>query len=144
MLKSEKMTKTYIFLGLAILLIAAGSLIYGINDRLSFIEKSNNYYTIEATVIDYDYKKTGEAAEVIEYTVNKNVYVKTLTKYSNNPKDITDKIVIKYNPANPDDIIYNDSYVMYIIIFFAFIALSISVIIIVKNYLVIKYYETKK
>lgn len=138
---NKSIFKNYIFYGVALLFIASGALIYGINDRISFFEKSSNYISLEANVFDYDYAEDNKAAEVIEYTVNKNVYVKTLDVYTNNPRDIGSKIEIKYNPANPDDIIYNDNYSSYFILLFGFITLSISIIVVVRNYLVLKRFD---
>ena len=135
----KRIAQSYMFFGLATLLIAVGCLIYGFNDRLVYIKKSNTYISTRATVIDYDYHDDGTATEIIEYTINKNVYVKTLSNYSHNPKDINSKITIRYNRANPNEIIYNDSILIYFVILFGFIVLSLSIIIINKNYLILKY-----
>lgn len=57
----------------------------------------------------YDKDKENGIAIIVEYEVKDKVYRATSTNYSSNPKFLGTPVVIKYNPSNPEDIMWESS-----------------------------------
>lgn len=83
----------------------------------------NSYVQAEATVVDHDYITTtddgGTYYDVIEFTVDGRTYTKVALNNGadfREPQNFGEKIVIYYNPDNPDDVLYKvDSHIFMLI-----------------------------
>lgn len=102
---------------LIFLVVGIGLIIYGINSNATLKEKSARFIETQAIVVDYDYNSDGLAAIVVEYEVNGNKYLKTSSSSSSSPKSIGSVVKIKYNPDNPNDMIWNSNEGIFILIF---------------------------
>lgn len=97
-------------IGLLFFVIGIALLIYSYSTITEYKEKDSSYIETTSVVVDYDYDSDGLQAIIVEYTVEGVVYRKTSNTYSNNPKDVGSEVSIKYNPTDPNDMIWtNDS-----------------------------------
>lgn len=63
----------------------------------------------------YDKDKENGIAIIVEYKVGDKVYRATSNNYSSNPQSLGTPVLIKYNPDNPEDIIWESSKLSYIL-----------------------------
>lgn len=127
---------------------------------LSYLKEYDiNYVEIEATIIEYknmsdnttldNHKSLSLKGEflLLRYTYNDKQYEITyeplISDDFNNFKT-GDKTMIKINPSNPKEIIWNSDKTVYIFLFLGIFVLIISIINIYKNILVIKKTKTEE
>lgn len=98
----------------------------------TYKEKDETFVAYEAVVVDYDYDESdGLAAIIVEYEVDGVIYQKTGNSYSSMPKDLGTRVGIKYDPKNPDDIIWekDGTNILLPIISFAFFVSGVYTVI---------------
>ena len=99
-----------ILLSLLFLIIGVGLLVYSFYRIKDYNEKNKIFEETEARVVDHEHQDEDNYAIVVEYTVDGNTYRKTSSTSTNHPKSIGTIVKIKYNPENPEDMIWsNDS-----------------------------------
>ncbi len=99
-----------ILVGLIILIVGICLLVFSISNIKSYNEKNKTYIETVSKVVDYQYNSEREKAAVVEYEVNGVTYEATHNTYSKNPIPRGSKIKLKYNPNDPNDVIWvNDT-----------------------------------
>ena len=85
-------------------------LVLGFITGQQYNKKSKEYIETEAKVVDYAVSNNEEQkntkAIIVEYVVNDKIYRKQSSIYTSNPKPIGEIIKIKYNPDNPNKMIF--------------------------------------
>lgn len=126
--------QTVIF-GILFVIIGIASIIYGVYAFNNRNEKAKNYIDIEASVIDHDSQHDSEGsvtyAPIVEYTVDGKKYKAKSTTYSSSVKPIGSKIYLKYNPTNPNEVIFVGDFgvIIFIIVGGVFIVVGIVIAI---------------
>lgn len=95
-----------ILLSLIFIIVGIILLFISISFIKTYNEKNKTYIAIKSKIVDYKYNDEGLQAIVVEYAVDGQIYQKISDTYSNMPKNIGTEVLIKYNPANPQDIIW--------------------------------------
>lgn len=97
----------------------------------TYNEKDKIYKETNSVVVDYDYDAEGSKAIIVEYTVDGQTYRQQSYSYSSSPAPQGSQVKIKYNPNNPNDIIWvNDSKtIMFPIVGAVFTVVGIIIII---------------
>lgn len=99
-----------ILMGLLCLLVGIGLISFGIKKMNDFKEKNKTYIETIAKVVDYkdDFDSDGDRmqAEIVEYTVNGETYRATSPDSSTDPDALGSEVKIKYNPNNPEEVIW--------------------------------------
>lgn len=97
-------------IGIVVLLIGIGLLVYSFLFNSNYSEKSRNYVETDAEVIGYHNNSEGLQAIVVEYVVDGKQYEKISNSYVDNPLLVGTTVRIKYNKDDPSDMIFvNDS-----------------------------------
>ena len=118
--------------GLLMILIGVGAIIWGVHISSDYFEKKKTYIEITAEVIGFTddgnvndllvqnhFPNDEEYATVVKYVVDGKTYKLADNSYSSTPKHlIGQKVKIKYNPKDPSDAIfkYNFSFVILYIV----------------------------
>lgn len=110
----DNIDKKGLIIGIITLLIGIGLGVYSFFNIKSYNEKNDTYIEAESVVVDYKYDRDTEGNEmraiIVEYEVNGQKYRKESTSFSSITKSIGDKVMIKYDPKNPSNAIWeNDS-----------------------------------
>lgn len=99
-----------ILIGILFSIIGIIMLFISVKNIKSYNEKNDSYIETIADVIDYNYNDEGLKAIIVQYKVEGNYYQKASNTYSTSAKSIGSQINIKYNPEDPNDVIWsNDS-----------------------------------
>jgi len=93
-------------ISLIFIIVGIITLVLSIKHIKNYIEKSQTFVEIISEVINYDYESNDTKAIIVEYTVKGKTYQNKSTTYTNIPPNIGTKMSIKYNPKNPQDIIW--------------------------------------
>ena len=125
-----------ILFSLIFFIIGIVILLFGYKESEKYNEKSKKYIQIDAYVVDYAYSESDEGnttkAIIVEYEVDGKTYRKQSSVYTSNPKSIESVEKIKYNPENPEDIIFEKnetSFVLYLVgAVFTFVGLLLTII----------------
>ena len=102
---STNSTQSFIA-GIIIFILGVFLLVFSFNNIKSYNEKNKTYIETVSEVVDYEYNSDNEKAAVVEYEVNDVIYEATHNTYSTSPLPRGSKIKLKYNPSNPNDIIW--------------------------------------
>ena len=104
----SKQPKTWhnVFMGLIFAIIGIALLCFSVLLIKTYNEKNETFIETTSKVVDYKYNDEGLQAIIVEYVVDGQTYYKISNSYSNMPKSIGTKVLIKYNPYNPQDIIW--------------------------------------
>ncbi len=107
--------KTIVIIGLCLLLIGVGLIVWSGFSFSSYIQKKRNYVKTYAIVVDFEanigfyngyFEEDRTYAPIIEYHVNGKIYTKQIDEYSSPPKYYEgDVILIRYNPKDPNQFI---------------------------------------
>lgn len=96
--------------GLIFVLIGIVGIAFSVKSINTYNEKKESFIETTANVVSYRYDDDGLAAIIVEYYVNEIPYQSISNSYSNMPKSIGSVVSIRYNPSNPNDMIWeNDS-----------------------------------
>lgn len=97
----------------------------------TYNEKDKIYTETDSVVVDYDYNAEGSKAIIVEYTVDGQSYRQQSYSYSSSPAPQGSRVKIKYNPNNPEDIIWasDSKTIMFPIVGAAFTVVGIVIII---------------
>ena len=99
-----------ILISVVFVAVGIGMSIFAINTIKKYNEKNKTYIEVTAIGVDYDYDDDNAASLIVEYTVNGVKYRKASNLYTKPAKPLGKEVKIKYNPKNPNDIIWkNDS-----------------------------------
>ena len=106
--KSAKPLKKWqqILIGVLFTFIGGFMLVVSVNQINDYKKKDKIFTPITATVVGYDTNSDGLQAVIVEYAVGTTIYREKSDTYSNMPKEMGTRIDIKYNPNNPNDIIW--------------------------------------
>lgn len=120
-----------LLLGTIAIVLGIGILFYCIKSFKDYNYKKQTYIETVAYVCDYDFSNNGsEAAIIVRYEVDGTVYHALSDSYSNNPEIIGSPVIIRYNPNNPQDIIWDSnpvSYVLFSILSGIFIIVGVAI-----------------
>ena len=120
-MENEQGFKFATIFGLIFFAIGIILLILGYKLNIDYKEKSNKYIETEGIVVDYKYgtgKSKNTKAIIVEYYVDDIKYRKTSNIYTSNPKKIGSTEIVKYDPKNPKNMIFEkdmDSFILYLI-----------------------------
>lgn len=123
----QKNVKNFIF---PLIFIMFGGLLLFIG--FNSIKSTKDYKKVEATVIDSYFVNNATEKEVkikITYNVNDNKFNTNITKKTDRLPRVGSKMIIKYNPNNPKEIVFDSSvnYISLIIgIVFIFLGLLVT------------------
>lgn len=80
--------------------------------EIVYRQNKKNYPGVEATVIERQYPTSSrdEAYLTVEYEVDGKKYSIKTSETITNPAPVGSKLIIKYNPANPEKVLINDSH----------------------------------
>lgn len=123
---------TMIVVGLILSLIGIGVICLGVYFVSDFIEKKNTYISVAGVVVDYEitggydtdpyddyYDKNIMYAPVVEYEVDGKIYTTVHKVSAGRPEYfIGQKVSLKYNPRNPEDVIFkfnNAFWIMFVV-----------------------------
>ena len=95
-----------ILIGVLFTFIGGFMLVVSVNQINDYKKKDKIFTPITATVVGYDTNSDGLQAVIVEYAVGTTIYREKSDTYSNMPKEMGTRIDIKYNPNNPNDIIW--------------------------------------
>ena len=104
-LKTMKQSHKILF-GLIFTIIGIAILCFASSSINTYNEKNATFTETTSKVVDYKYDDDGLQAIIVEYVVNGRTYQKVSNSYSNMPKSIGTEVSIKYNPNDPQDIIW--------------------------------------
>jgi len=93
-------------------------IIIGYKLNIDYKEKSSRYIETEGTVVEYKYKNDDTKAIIVEYYVDDVKYRKASNVYTSNPKKIGSTEKIKYDPNDPQNIIFeknSESFMLYFV-----------------------------
>lgn len=93
-------------ISLIFIIVGIITLLFSIKSIKNYIEKSQAFVETISEVVNYDYESDDTKAIIVEYMVKGKTYQNKSTTYTNVPPMIGTKIPIKYNPKNPQDIIW--------------------------------------
>jgi uncharacterized protein YxeA len=96
-----------VFLSVLMMLVGLGLFIFSIYRIIDYKEKNKTYIETEATVIEYAERDDDQQAIIVQYEVDGKSYTHTADSSSNHPKSIGSKVKIKYNPENPEQMIWS-------------------------------------
>ncbi len=121
--KKEKTYRTPIY-AVFFILFGATLLTISIKQINTYSYKNNNYIGTEARVIKHTYKNGKVDSSILEYVVGEDYY----TTSSNNKLDCIKSygsvVNIKYNPNNPEEIIFSDRSINIVLPIMAIVILS--------------------
>ena len=95
-----------VLIGVLFTFIGGFLLVFSVNQIKDYKEKDKTYKPISATVVAYDTNSDGLQAVIVEYAVGTTIYREKSDVYSNLPKQMGTKVDLKYNPNNPEEIIW--------------------------------------
>lgn len=99
-----------ILFGLIFSIVGIVLLFFSVKTITSYNQKNKTYTEITSVVVDYAYDDEGLKAIIVEYKVDGKSYKKQSNSYSNMPKSKGAQVQLKYNPTDPNDVIWvNDS-----------------------------------
>lgn len=128
--RKEKTYRMPVF-ALIFIFIGAGLLIFSFKELNTYTHKNNSYTSTEARVIKHTYENGKVSSVILEYTVGDNKY----TVYSNDRTDCVKSygsiINVKYDPNNPEDVIFANRSINIVIPVAALVLLSIGLAIII-------------
>lgn len=130
--------------------LIVGTCLLGISIKeiYDFTTKSNNYTGIDAKVIKHNYKDQKIVSVTLEYTIGDYTYTTTSSNNSDCIKSYGSTIYIKYNPNNPEEIIFVNRGINIIIPVISLVLLSVGLAIIIAeisdNMKRIRYKEKKR
>ncbi|MBQ6546918.1 MAG: DUF3592 domain-containing protein [Bacilli bacterium] len=128
--KREK-TRRMPTLALFFIIIGTVLLVISFKDLSTFYHKNNSYISTEAHVIKHTYDNGKISSVILEYTVGENKY----TVYSNNKTDYIKSygsiINVKYNPKNPEDVVFPNRGFNIVIPVASLVLLSIGLAIVI-------------
>ena len=128
--KKEKTYKAPI-LAILFILIGTGLLIFSFKELNAYTQKNNNYTSTEAHVIKHTYKNGKVSSVILEYTVGDNKYTIYSSSKSDCIKSYGSVVDVKYNPSNPEDVIFANRSINILIPVAALVLLSIGLSIII-------------
>lgn len=140
--------KTYRAPIYAVFFMLFGAILLAISVREinTYSYKNNNYIRTEAKVIKHTYKNGQVDSSILEYFVDEDRY----TTSSNNKLDCIKSygsvVNIKYNPDNPEDIIFSDRSINIVIPIMALVLLStgLSITIVMLSDSIIRIKKTSR
>lgn len=96
------------FLFIKVLFLIVGALIAGlvIYDTVNYIMKNLNYVGAEAQVISRNEGRFNTLAVVAKFRVDRKTYIVESKRYEEKPPAIDTIVDIRYNPENPEDVIF--------------------------------------
>ena len=129
-LKTMKQSQKILF-GLIFTIIGIAILCFASSSINTYNEKNATFTETISKVVDYKYDDDGLQAIIVEYVVNGRTYQKVSNSYSNMPKSIGAEVSIKYNPNDPQDIIWTSESANIIlpIVGIAFTLIGIAILI---------------
>lgn len=105
-----------LLLGTILIALGIGLLFYCVKSFKDYNYKKKTYIETVSYVYDYDFKNLGkEAAIIVRYEVDGITYHAVSASYSNHPEIIGTPVIIRYNPNNPQDIIWDSNPVSYVL-----------------------------
>lgn len=120
-------------LGVIFIIIGFYIINNGLNDLKNDKDKYKDYIEINATIVGHDENSKRLQAIIVEYIINGKKYRKTSDKYTDEYKKINTTVRIKYNPANPEEVIWeeeiNKDNIIFTIIGGVFIFLGASCVV---------------
>lgn len=104
-----------LILAIVFFIVGCCLLIYSVKTINDYNEKSKTYIDVVGYVVDYEYDEplnsNSLAAEIVEYEIDGKTYKVTSNTSSNTPRSRGSEVKLKYNPDNPNDVIWvNDSF----------------------------------
>ena len=120
-------------IGLIFAIIGIGLLAYSVSTIKSYNEKNKTYKEITSVVVDHVQNDEGLEAIIVEYTVDGRAYRKQSNSYSNMPKSTGTKVQIKYNPNNPNDVIWLNSSTNIVLPLVGGLFALVGIIVVISN-----------
>ncbi len=131
----SKQPKTWhnVFMGLIFAIIGIALLCFSVLLIKTYNEKNETFIETTSKVVDYKYNDEGLQAIIVEYVVDGQTYYKISNSYSNIPKSIGTEVSIKYNPYNPQDIIWTMDSINIILPIVGVVFILIGVIVVILS-----------
>ncbi len=120
-------------IGLIFAIIGIDLLAYSVSTIKSYNEKNKTYKEITSVVVDHVQNDEGLEAIIAEYTVDGRAYRKQSNSYSNMPKSTGTKVQIKYNPNNPNDVIWLNSSTNIVLPLVGGLFALVGIIVVISN-----------
>lgn len=137
--------KSSVIAGLIVTFLGVVLLAWGVFSVVDHIKKSKTYISVTGVVVAFDVKggydedlyddyfyDDLEYAPIVEYVVNQQIYEVTHDVYSSSPEYfIGQRISLKYNPQNPEDVIFkfNNGFWIMLVIGALFTGAGVTLII---------------
>lgn len=125
----KKSTSPVIF----IFCMIVGACLLGISFKeiYSYSIKSNNYDLAEAKVVKHNYENGKVSSVVLEYTVGDYTYTTSSTYSDDCIKSYGSTIYIRYNPKNPEELIFTNRGINIVIPIVAIVVLSVGIAVVI-------------
>ena len=127
----KKFFSSNYFIALIAFVAGIGLLIYSFYTIRDYNEKNKKYIETESYVVDY-YEKDDAKYPIVEYNVDGKTYRNTSHVGSSFPKKIGSKVMIKYNPNNPEQIIWEKDSTNIIVPIFGIVFIICGVLLIIR------------
>lgn len=121
--KKEKTYRTPIY-AVFFILFGATLLAISIKEINTYSYKNNNYIRTEAKVIKHTYKNGKVDSSILEYVVGEDHYTTSSNNRLDCIKSYGSVVNIKYNPNNPEEIVFSDRSINIVLPITALVILS--------------------
>lgn len=98
----------FIAVGCAFIFLGYKVFMHGYDHMEELKNKNSNYVDVMATIVGHNENNKRMQAVIVEYEVNGVKYKKISDVYTNNYQEVGTQVKIKYNPSNPDEVIWKD------------------------------------
>ena len=98
----------FIVVGCAFIFLGYKVFMHGYDHMKELKDKNSNYVETMATIVGHNENNKRLQAVIVEYNVNGVKYKGTSDIYSANYQEVGTQVKIKYNPSNPEEVIWRE------------------------------------